>query len=208
MIETLRTSNGKRFLLFISIFFVATALSILLDIPVLRQVLGFTFFTLVPGFLILCLLKLNNIALTEKLILSVGLSISFLMLAGLFINTVFPFFGYDRPLSTNSLLISFSVIILILTIATYLRNQDASFINLSDFRLNTKEKALLLIPVLFPSLSILGMHIMNTTDNNTMLMQAVQKGQQKEHGGELPRKLADFRALSGAAGATYPMFCP
>jgi uncharacterized membrane protein len=170
MIETVRTSNGKCFPLLISIFLVATALSILLDIPVLRQVLGFAFFTFVPGFLILYLLKLNNIGLTEKLILSLGLSISFLMLAGLFINTVIPFFGYERPLSTNSLLISFSVIILILTIATYLRNQDASFINLSDFRLNTKEKALLLIPVLFPSLSILGMHIMNTTDNNAMLL--------------------------------------
>jgi uncharacterized membrane protein len=170
MIETLRTSSGKRFPLLISIFLIATALSILLDIPVLRQALGFAFFTIIPGLLVLYILKLNRIGLTEKLILSVGLSISLLMFAGLFINTVFPFFGYDRPLSTDSLLISFSVIILILTIVAYLRNQDASFINLSDFKLNTTEKAFLLIPVLFSSLSILGMHIMNTTDNNTMLM--------------------------------------
>jgi hypothetical protein len=36
----------------------------------------------------------------------------------------------------------------------------------------------------------------------------VQKGQQKEHGGELPKKLADFWASSGEAGAIYSLFCP
>jgi uncharacterized membrane protein len=170
MIETLKGSNQKRLLLLISMFLLATAVSILLDIPVLRQVLGFAFFTFVPGFLILCLLKLNNIALPEKFVLSLGLSVSFLMFAGLFINTALPFLGYDRPLSTNSVLISFSVIIVILAIIAYLRNRNTSFINMPDFRLNTTEKAFLLLPVFFPSLSILGMHIMNTTDNNTMLM--------------------------------------
>lgn len=170
MIEILRASGGKRFLLFIPIFFVATALSILLDIPVLRQVLGFAFFTIIPGLLILYILKLNKIELTEKLILSVGLSISFLMFAGLLINWIHPAIGYIRPLSTNSLLISFSVIIVILTIVAYLRNRNTSFANLSDFKLNTAEKAFFFLPALFPLLSILGMHIMNITDNNTMLM--------------------------------------
>ncbi|MCL0097958.1 DUF2206 domain-containing protein, partial [Dehalococcoidia bacterium] len=170
MFESLRSSSVKRFLLFTLIFLLATNLSILLDIPVLRQVLGFAFFTVIPGLLILYILKLNKIGLTEKFVLSVGLSISFLIFAGLFINTIFPFFGYDRPLTTNSLLISFSVIILILLVIAYLRNRDDWFVKLSDFKLNTTEKAFLLLPALFPLLSILGMRIMNITDNNTMLM--------------------------------------
>ncbi|MBT9132953.1 MAG: hypothetical protein DDT33_01484 [Firmicutes bacterium] len=99
-----------------------------------------------------------------------GLSISFLMFAGLLMNWIYPALGYNRPLSTNSLLISFSIILLILIIIAFLRNRDTLFVKISDFKLNTTEKAFLLLPVLFPLLSIFGMHIMNTTDNNAMLM--------------------------------------
>ncbi|MCL0088406.1 DUF2206 domain-containing protein [Dehalococcoidia bacterium] len=170
MFELIRSSGGKKVFFFILIFLLATNLSILLNIPVLRQVLGFAFFTIIPGLLILYILKLNRVDLTEKFVLSVGLSIAFLMFAGLFINTIFPLFGYDRPLTTDSLLISFSVIILLLVVIAYLRNRGNSFVRLSDFKLNTREKACLLLPILLPLLSILGMRIMNTTDNNAMLM--------------------------------------
>ncbi len=168
MTESLRTSGGKRFLLFL-VLLVITDLAIFLNIPVLRQVLGFTFFTIIPGVLILRILKVN-LGLTGKFVLSVGLSIAFLMLFGFLINQVFPLFGYDTPLSTNSLLITFSIIIVILAIVAYRRNRTGSFIGLSDFKLSTKEKAFLLLPAFFPLLSISGMHLMNTTDNNTILM--------------------------------------
>ena len=138
MLESLRTSGAKRFLLFTLLFLLATDLSILLDIPVFRQILGFTFFTIVPGLLILHILKLNKLGLTEKFVLSVGFSIAFLMFAGLIINWIYPALGYGTPLSTNSLLISFSIILLILAIIAYLRNRTASFANLSDLKLNTR----------------------------------------------------------------------
>jgi uncharacterized membrane protein len=124
-------------------FLIFTDLSIFLNIPVLRQVLGFTFFTVIPGLLILHILKLNKLEFTWKIVLSFGLSISFLMFFGLFINWVYPLFGYNTPLSTSSLIISFSVVILILAIIAYVRNRSVSFANLSDLKLNTREKALL-----------------------------------------------------------------
>ncbi|MBT9138603.1 MAG: hypothetical protein DDT31_01172 [Syntrophomonadaceae bacterium] len=170
MIESQKTLGVKRFFFLILIFLIATNVAILLNIPVLRQVLGFAFFTIIPGLLILHILKLNNLELTEKFVLSMGLSISFLMFAGLLMNWIYPALGYNRPLSTNSLLISFSIILLILIIIAFLRNRDTLFVKISDFKLNTTEKAFLLLPVLFPLLSIFGMHIMNTTDNNAMLM--------------------------------------
>jgi len=170
MIESLRASSAKRYLLFLLLFLLAMDLSILSDIPIFRQVLGFTFLTFVPGLFILIILRLNKLELTEKLVLSVGLSISFSMFAGLLINWVYPLFGYDTPLSTNPLLIFFSIIILILAVIAYLGNQEAPFAKLSDFKLNTKEKALLLLPSIFPLLGIFGMHLMNTTDNNAMLI--------------------------------------
>lgn len=170
MSELLKTYSIRRFLAFILIFLIFTDLSIFLNIPILRQALGFTFFTIIPGLLIIYVLRLNRLGLTEIIVLSVGLSISFLMLFGLFVNFVYPFLGNNAPLSTNSLTLSFSVVILILAIIAYVRNRGDSFANPPDLKLNTKEKAFLLVPALFPLLSILGMYLMNTTDNNVMLM--------------------------------------
>jgi len=170
MLGSLISSKAKRYFLFILILLVSTDLSILLNIPILRQVLGFAFFTLIPGLLVLYILKLNKLGLTVKIVLSVGLSIAFLIFTGLIISWIYPAFGYNTPLSTNSLLIFFSIIILILTIFAYLTNRTASFSNLGDFHLNTQGKAFLLLPSLFPLLGILGVHLMNTTNNNVMLI--------------------------------------
>jgi len=130
----------------------ATALAVQLNIPFLRQILGFLSLTIIPGLLIISLLKLDKIGLTERAVLSVGLSISFLMLYGLLINSVYPLFGYTTPLSTNSLLISFSVMLLILAAIAYLRDQSAFSLDWKKFRLDTREKVFLILPVLFPLL--------------------------------------------------------
>ena len=170
MSELLKTYSIRKFLAFILIFLILTDLSIFLNIPILRQVLGFTFFTIIPGLLILYVLRLNKLGFIERIVLSVGLSISFLLFFGLFTNWVYPLFGYNTPLSTIPLILSFSVAILILAIIAAVRNRGGSFANLPDLKLNTREKAFLLVPALFPLLSILGMYLMNTTGNNVMLM--------------------------------------
>jgi len=159
-----------RFVLLIFAFLLAANASIFLDIVILRQILGFVFLAFIPGIIILNILKLNKLGLTEKAILSIGLSISFVMFMGLFINCVYPIFGYSKPLTTDSILISFSVIMLLLAIIASLRNPSASFLGISKPNLNTSEKSLLLLPAFFPLLSILGMNIMNTANNNNILM--------------------------------------
>jgi len=144
-----------------------TNIAVLLDIPVLRQISGFIFLTFIPGFLILLVLKLNRLGLLEKIVLSVGLSVAFSMFFGLAVNSSLLALGYTKPLSTVSLLISFSTATVILAVIAYIRNKDITFSNL---KLSAKEKALLIVPSLFPLLSIVGMHIMNLTDNNVLLM--------------------------------------
>lgn len=173
MSELLRISSTRRFLLFILMFLTFMDLAIFLNIPILRPVLGFTFLTVIPGLLILYSLKLNKLGFTERIVLSVGLSISFLMFFGLFINWVYPLFGYNTPLSTIPLILSLSVVILILAIIASVIKPSASFANLFNLKFNTREKAFLLVPALFPLLGILGMYLMNTTDNNIMLMAVI-----------------------------------
>jgi len=157
-------------LIYIFMFLAVLSLSIIFNIPVLRQILGFIFLTLIPGWLILRIMKLNKLGLTAKFVVSVSLSIAFIMFTGLLIDTLYPFWGYNTPLTTNSLLISFSVITLILTVIAYFRNKNTVFGNISALKLNVKEKSYLFIPVIFPLLAILGMRIMNNTNNNIMLV--------------------------------------
>ena len=76
MIESVRVANSKRFLLFTLIFLISTGLAILLDSPILRQVLGFLFLAFVPGVVILGILKLDKLGLAEKMVLLIGLTVS------------------------------------------------------------------------------------------------------------------------------------
>jgi len=149
------------------IFF--TDLAILIDIPIIRQIFGFLFLMLLPGLLILQILKLNKLEFVEKLILSVGLSISFLMFFGLLINNLSISLGYLTPLSVVSLLISFNIAFIVLAAMGHKVNKKTSF-SPSNLNLTSSEKAFLVIPITFPALSIFGMHVMNTVDNNIILM--------------------------------------
>ena len=169
MINMLKSLGAKKFLLFLALLIISIDIAILLNIPFLRQIIGFLFLTLLPGLLILQILKLNKLEFTEKFVLSVGLSISFLMLFGLLINNLSLYIGYETPLSTISLLISFNIAFVILAIVGHTINKTQTFSS-PNFNLTTSEKAFLIVPILFPALSIFGMHVMNMTDNNIILM--------------------------------------
>ena len=168
--ETMRLNFNSGFSFLIILLIISFAnLTILLDIPILRPIIGFLFLTLLPGLLILRILKLTNIDFLEKFILSWGLSISFLMFFGLLINTLSLSIGYETPLATIPLLISFDGTFIVLAVIGYKLNKEP-FFSLPNLDLNTSEKVFLVIPILFPALSIFGMHIMNTTNNNIFLM--------------------------------------
>jgi len=158
----------KRFVLIIMILLIFDS-TILLNIHFVRQIVAFICLTLLPGLLILQILKLNKIGSTEGLVLSVGLSVSFLMFFGLFINNFLAYFGYEAPLSTISLMTSFNIAIIILAIIGYKIN-NTQILAFPSINLTLPEKAFLIIPILFPALSLFGIHIMNSTSSNIILM--------------------------------------
>jgi uncharacterized membrane protein len=143
-------------------------LVILLNIPVLRQVFGFFFLTLFPGILILKILKLNDLSVIEKFLFSVGLSISFLMLVGLFINYSFSSLGYKSPLSTIPILFSFSLIFIIMILGSKWDTSIKIYFPIHFF--TAKEKLFLILPFIFPTLSIVGVFFINKTGNNFVIM--------------------------------------
>jgi len=140
--------------------------TVLFDIPIARQILGFFYFTFLPGFIILKLLKLNELDKLETVLFSVGLSIAFLMIAGLLINEFSFIFGVSQPLSLLPLMVILNNIILIGGILVCLRGD--SFKLWSSDSLEVSPFALLFM--VLPILSVLGAIYVNVYGNNLILL--------------------------------------
>jgi len=169
----------RRFLIVVSVLFLCllalTALDFIgLEIPILRELVGFLFLTFIPGFLLLRILRLHNLDPVKTVLYSVGLSLSFTMLSGLFINLVYPAFGIQKPLSTFPLLTTLAILTLVLCIACYMR--DRSFIHgkftlFGDLEANPSPNINTLLSLfLIPFLSVFGAYIFNIYDNNTLIL--------------------------------------
>jgi len=170
IIEKVNNLSIKQQLIGIGLIILMTDLFIIFDVYILRQVFGFLCFTIISGFLMVAILRLDKLGFAEKFVLSVGLSVAFLMFVGLLINEVYYAFEYKTPLLTHSLMISFSLVMFGLLYCTYIRNKNKNF-NIPEFDLKNKTgKLMFLIPLIFPILSVIGMYLMNTRDNNIILM--------------------------------------
>ena len=129
------------------LFHVLLYIVVILDIPVVRQIVAFSYLSFVPGFVILKLLKPTGITAVKKFLLIVGLSLAFLMFVGLLVNQNF-LLGISMPLSSIPLLISLSFLTLFLSFAAFRKDLKMS-LRLSDNFLNLKKlapKSFLIIP--------------------------------------------------------------
>jgi uncharacterized membrane protein len=153
--------------LIISIFIID--LSIIFNIYPFRQVLGSLFLSILPGVLILGALRIDRIDYSEKFVLSVGLSISFLLLFGVLTNIILLYFNYSTPFSLSSILISLNIIYLIILSIGYVLNNGSEF-KIPEFAFRPLEKLILTVACLFPLLSSLGIHLMNVFDDNRLIL--------------------------------------
>ncbi|MHA1851891.1 MAG: DUF2206 domain-containing protein, partial [Candidatus Heimdallarchaeaceae archaeon] len=158
--------NSKNFLLAVLIFQFAVYITVFFDIPVARQVIGFIYFTFIPGFVIAKLLKLDSLDGLETLIFSVGLSIAFLMLIGLLVNEILFLVRISRPLSLMPLIITFNSFILIGGVLAYLRNEGVKLSNRGFSHLSLFDLLFLCLPIL----SVVGVMWMNSHANNVILL--------------------------------------
>ena len=151
-------TKGKPKLFLITLLFLQLTfcVSILFDVPVARQVIGFFILTFFPGYIIIKILKLNELCRVETIVFSVGLSIAFLMITGLIVNELCPLIGISRPLSIMPLTITLNSFILIGSILVYLRSDGVQFSVFENLKLFLKECLKLFLNLtLFLSLKIL-----------------------------------------------------
>ncbi len=156
----------KNFLATILLLQFTLYVTTIFDIPIARQVIGFIYFTFIPGFVIIKLLKFEKLDGVETILFSVGLSIAFLMVLGLVVNDFGFLFGLSQPLSLNPLLIGLSGVTLILGIAAYARNNDSKPQNSES----PSFSPLGLLFVFLPILSIVGAMWVNVYNDSIILL--------------------------------------
>jgi uncharacterized membrane protein len=170
MLNIIKKFQVKEWFIITILMLLITDLVILLNLPVLRDIIPFLFFTIIPGFLIVTILRLNKIEFLTKFLLSVGLSISILLAVGLFLNILYPILL--KPLSLTPLLLSLNILMVILTVFVYQRNRELNTSNIFNFNFKLGDKLLapLIFPILFPLMAVLGTYLMNTTLNNILIL--------------------------------------
>ena len=141
-----------------------------LDIPVLRQAVGFIFLTFVPGILLLRILKVHDINAIESIAYTVGLSLAFIMFSGALINFLLPPFGIKDPISQYPILIALAVEIAVFMIAAWYRErkyqpESKPELHRPDTNINS-----VLFLVLIILLVIAGVKISDLTGNNRALI--------------------------------------
>ncbi len=165
-------SNSLNSFLFFVLYPVATGLSIFLDVPVLRQMLGFLSLTFVPGLLILKILKVHKLNLVRTILYSIGLSIAFVMFSGLCLNTFFPYLGVTKPISIVPLVCIITLFIFVLGAVAYFR--DKHFLSLQKLInkpvVESSSIPILLFLILIAILAILGALLVTFQQNNIVLL--------------------------------------
>ena len=166
-VDLLQIKNWKsgELLIFVLAIQVITTISVILDIPVARQVISFLYLTLVPGMIILKVLKLRDFDLAEAALLSVGLSVAFLMFIGLLINELYPLIGISKPLSLEPLMITINFVLILLCFIVCFRDKAS---NISIKSLNVSPLILLLL--FLPLVGFFGILQVNNSEGIFLLL--------------------------------------
>lgn len=152
----------KKEIVYLLLLLIFTDISIIADVPFLRQSLPFLFFSIVPGYL---LVRSFGVRPLEKFVLSVGLSLALLMFTGFFVNSLYPL--VSKPLSLAPLLVSLNILMIILLF--YRRGEDVRFSIGGEWR-SMLSHPIVFYPLFLPVLTVLGSYMMNHYSNNLILL--------------------------------------
>jgi uncharacterized membrane protein len=145
-------------------------LNALAIVNIIRPIIGFLSITIIPGFLILIILKISNLTFSKTILYSVGLSITVAMLSGLFINTFLPIIGIQKPLTFLPITWTLFSIVIILSILAYIKYRNYPVEKISYIRNQKSFLPILLFLTLIPVWAVLGATTVAIRNNNIYLL--------------------------------------
>lgn len=166
MESTVKRQNSRTFFIVLIFSILTLWILVFFDIPIARQVFGLLFLTFVPGTVIVNILGLKDQSRLERLLISIGLSIAFLMIGGLLLNEFSLFAGFSTPLRSIPLMAVLSIFTVFGGILIYIRKDSIAF---SDFTIS-KQGLLTLLPFGLVVMSVVGAYFVNVYNNNVVLL--------------------------------------
>ena len=160
--------NPASFLLYVLGLQVLVCFSIVLDISFVRQVLGFLFFTFIPGYILLRVFNIKRPCLMETVLFSIGLSIAFLMLIGALMNSLGSLGLISQPLSTDPIAIVANISIALMIFFDYFRNKNFDTLKAKDFNLK-----LFFACLIIPILSVISILLIRYFNSNILLISLI-----------------------------------
>lgn len=165
----------EKFAAIVLIMQALTTTAILMDIAVVRQVLGFICFIVLLGLVTIPLLNIRSTSKTEVLLYSVGLGLVLLMIIGLVVNATYPFI--KEPLATLPMLIALNLYMVAALVAGIIfrlespipRTEEAETEEVAP-RKDIKNTIYGALIVAFPAVAIIGTWAMNIGGSNLILM--------------------------------------
>jgi len=161
-----KAKPGLRAFALILFIQLVTDVTIVLNVPIARQVMGFLYLTIIPGIVIFHILKLRDLESAEAILFTVGLSISFLMFAGLLLNELGPLIGIFEPLSFGPVLALLNGAVLLLSFFVFFRNSRIDFPGFQKVDLSFRALVLLSLPFL----SIIGARMVTVSPSNNFVL--------------------------------------
>jgi len=163
--------SAKEIFLVLFAFILLADLSIIISIPFYRQFFGFILISILPGLLLSYVMGLNRVDLAERIVISVGLSFSSVMFLGLVMHVIADIIQYPKPLATESILVSYNVILVALTCLVYIRyRSNISWHYDICFTATNLDKLLPSLSLFFPLMSVIGIYLMNMYDCNYFII--------------------------------------
>ena len=153
------------FVLAIVLFQLLVDVTIVLDIPVARQVLSFIYLTLVLGIILLRIFGTHGLDSVEKFLFSIGLSIAFVIFLGLIVNQIGLSFGFPAVLSAPSFILATNGAVFFLCVLSYFLNR-----NMQPDKRKLNFSLPWVLTICLPLLAILGTTLVNFNGNSVILL--------------------------------------
>ncbi len=169
--ENILIVNSKIIFIFIGLFFLFFNYILLFGINFfyIREIISILFLLFIPGLLILLSLKFKYKNFWEYISYIIGLSISFIMFIGAFINWILPLlFITNKPISLIPILVIFNIILIILYFFAFYKNKNLEALEILIPKFTIIDNIFFIVPLTFPFIAILGAFILNNHGDNIL----------------------------------------
>ncbi len=159
--------NYKKIIIYLLLFMVIANFYILIDIPIARPIFGYIYLTLIPGFIILLIFK-NRYELSDLILLSIGLSLSFVIIVGFITDSLLFLLKISSPLSLKYIVLSLNLTMSVMLLIIILSKLNDNLI-VTYNRFGVNDLCLIIIPTLFPLMAYSGTYLLKEFNNNIII---------------------------------------